>query len=261
MGVLFGTTDDAADLLVPFVRDQGSEATDSEIEEVHRQATLGRLSAAEAWRAVGLEGDAASYDAQYLSYVRLRNGAKEFLKEMQRRQMPVACVTNDVMEWSQKLRKMHGLEAVQPWIVSGEVGVRKPDPGIYEALRRTTGVPYESCLMIDGRVTSLDAARTLGMSTAWFTTGRPPADQRPNHPIVTSFSDFFRRRAQPKPSGPGNPTGPTPASPPNPTTTPRAARRPPPDGRPQRGPVAGAEPVTPARQDGPHEDGNALPVR
>jgi putative hydrolase of the HAD superfamily len=191
--VLHRVGDEPVDALVPFAREQGSEVSEVDIGEAHRQATLGRIGTAELWEACGVAGDPSVLDGQYLSRIPMTPGVRDFLGQLHRMGIPVAAVTNDVADWSRRLRDRSGLSQVHPWIVSAEVGVRKPDPGIYEALRRSTGVPFESCLMIDGRTASLDAAATLGMSTAWFTTDES-ADDGGGHTPVVGFAAFFKRR-------------------------------------------------------------------
>ncbi len=198
--VLFHMSPDPFERLIPFIRERGGQASDDEILELHRQATLGRMHAAAFWQAVGVAGDPVEIDAELLSRVRLQQGAKEFLREMHRRGVPVAVVTNDLAEWSYRLRDLHGMSGVAPWIVSSEVGVRKPDPAAFEALRRLTGVPYHAMLWVDGQIPSLDMARTLGMMTAWFAREKPAEDAQPGHTVVTKFSDFFRRRRPEEPS-------------------------------------------------------------
>lgn len=197
--VLFRMSSDPAERLIPFIRDRGSDAPDNEITELYRQATLGRLHAAAFWQAVGVQGEPGELDALFLAGVRMQQGAKEFLREMHRRGVPVAVVTNDLAEWSYRLRDLHGLSGVAPWIVSSEIGVRKPDPAAFEALRRLTGVPYHSMLVVDGQIPALDMARTLGMMTAWLTRQKPPEDAEPGHAVITKFADFFRRRRPPEP--------------------------------------------------------------
>jgi FMN phosphatase YigB (HAD superfamily) len=192
--VVYDLTDDPRQRLLPFVRGRGSEVPDPEIVESYREATLGRISTAEMWVACAIEGEPGELDTDYLSTVSMRRGASDFLAEMARREMDVAFLGNMPAEWERDLRRREGTETVRTWIVSGEVGVRNPDPGILEALRRETGVPFENCLLIDGRIINLDAAKTLGMSTAWFTSTRPAPDSQPGHAVVTTFSEFFRRR-------------------------------------------------------------------
>ena len=199
--VLYDMSSDPAERLIPFIRDNKGTASDDEIVELHRQATLGRMHAAAFWQAVGVEGDPSEIDARFLAGVRLQSGAKEFLREMHRRGVPVAVISNDLAEWSYRLRDLHGLSGVAPWIVSSDIGVRKPDPAAFEALRRLTGVPYHSILAIDGQVPALDMAASLGMMTAWFTEEQPAEGAEPGHAAVTRFSDFFRRRRPPEPAG------------------------------------------------------------
>lgn len=198
--VLFAMSSEPVETIIPFIRHNNGTAPDEEIVELYRQATLGRLHAAAFWQAVGVEGEAQELDAELLAPIRLQQGAKEFLREMHRRGVPVAVITNDMAEWSYRLRDLHGLSGVAPWIVSSDIGVRKPDPAAFEALRRLTGVPYHSMLCIDGQIPSLDMAAGLGMMTSWFAREAPPDDADPGHAVVTRFADFFRRRRPPEPT-------------------------------------------------------------
>lgn len=197
--VLFRASQDPRERVVPFVAAHGSPLSDDEIVELHRQATLGRMRSPAFWEACGVVGDPAQLDAELLAGVRLQHGAREFLREMHRRGVPVAVVTNDLADWSYQLRDLHGLPGVTPWVVSSEIGVRKPDPAVYEALRRITGVPYFSMVVVDGQIPALDTARTLGTMTAWFAGHQPPDGADPGHAVITRFGDFFRRRASPEP--------------------------------------------------------------
>ncbi len=200
--VLFRMSSDPLERIVPFVKAHGSALSDDEIIELHRQATLGRMRSPAFWEACGVVGDPEQLDAELLAGIRLQHGAKEFLREMHRRGVPVAVVTNDLVDWSHQLRDLHGLAGVTPWIVSSEIGVRKPDPAAYEALRRTTGVPYFSMVVVDGQIPALDTARTLGTMTAWFARHKPPDGAEPGHAVITKFGDFFRRRSSANPQPP-----------------------------------------------------------
>jgi len=193
IGVLYQVGNRQTDLLTSFVMNSGSSLTPGEIEELHSQVTVGRITTAEFWAQCGVDGDPEELDAGYLSAIEPRPGSGEFLREMLRREMPVACLTNDASGWSQALRARDNLSMIQPWIISAEAGVRKPDPAIYEAMRRETGVPYEGWLLIDADLDNLDTAKTLGMATAHFANQRASPHDRPAHPVVTTFSDFFRR--------------------------------------------------------------------
>jgi 2-haloacid dehalogenase len=53
-------------------------------------------------------------------------------------------------------------------LLSGEVGVNKPDPRIFEILMDRLGSPASSCLLIDDSVKNIVAAQRLGFQTIHF---------------------------------------------------------------------------------------------
>jgi FMN phosphatase YigB (HAD superfamily) len=185
-----------------FAKDRGSVATNQELAEVYRDATVGKLSSAEVWHRLGVRGVPDDLDAAFLTGFRLRPGVKDFIREMQRRELPIMVVANDLAAWSHRLRAIHGLQVVDHWVVSSEVGVRMPDPGFFEAARRQGNVPFARCLCILSERASLDVARSLGMLTSLLGERRPEGDEDPGHPVVTSFGDFFRRRRPAEPVAP-----------------------------------------------------------
>ena len=194
LGVLFEPIEEPVGLLASFAAEKGLEVDEEDIEQLHQQAALGRITPVELWAGMGLDDDPDELTEQFLNQYSLRSGVRDFMAEMGRRDLPVACLTNDISSWSTDLRERHEITGVDTWIVSSDVGVCMPAPGIYEALRRTTSVPYENSLLVDVRVENLDAAQALGMSTALLADARPKDGEAPGHAVVTSFSDFFRRR-------------------------------------------------------------------
>jgi epoxide hydrolase-like predicted phosphatase len=51
------------------------------------------------------------------------------------------------------------------WVISGEEGIRKPDPAIYALAVDRIGVPAEACVYVDDLPGNLKPARALGMGT------------------------------------------------------------------------------------------------
>jgi epoxide hydrolase-like predicted phosphatase len=51
------------------------------------------------------------------------------------------------------------------WVISGEVGLRKPDPAIYELAAERLGLPPGACVFVDDLPGNLKPARALGMAT------------------------------------------------------------------------------------------------
>jgi putative hydrolase of the HAD superfamily len=56
-------------------------------------------------------------------------------------------------------------ELFDAWVISGEVGLRKPDPAIYELAAERLGLPPEACVFVDDLPGNLKPARALGMAT------------------------------------------------------------------------------------------------
>ncbi len=188
MGVLYREGDDIAQLLVPFVRARGSDVPLDEIVSRARLLSLGRITPAEFWYGVGVSGDANELDDAYLSLFQLTPGVVGFLRSLKSQGVRVACVTNDCALWANKLRVRHSLDGlIDPWVISGAVGVRKPDPPIYEVLRRVARLAPAEILVVDDNLENLDAARELGFATAWFAVDATTETSR-GHAVLRSFA-------------------------------------------------------------------------
>jgi len=193
MGVLYRDADDVAALLIPFVRERGGIDDVLAIRARYVDASLGRHTTRELWRLLGVEGDTAELDRSYTSRFALSDGVHEFLDAMDQRGIGVACLTNDVAEWSVLVRRRFELEArVHPWIVSGELGVRKPAEPIFAALERALDVPLSACLLVDDRIDNLAAGRKFGMATVHLAS--QPVDGSPYRRVSSLFELFNRGR-------------------------------------------------------------------
>jgi putative hydrolase of the HAD superfamily len=56
-------------------------------------------------------------------------------------------------------------ELFDAWVISGEVGLRKPDPAIYELVAERLGLAPAACVFVDDLPGNLKPARALGMAT------------------------------------------------------------------------------------------------
>jgi putative hydrolase of the HAD superfamily len=56
-------------------------------------------------------------------------------------------------------------ELFDGWVISSEIGLRKPDPAIYELAAERIGVPAGACVYVDDLPGNLKPARALGMAT------------------------------------------------------------------------------------------------
>lgn len=188
MGVLYREADDVSRLLIPFVRERSTASmTDDEIRAKARALTLGRMTTGQFWVSVGVGGEAAELDAAYLLQHQLTPGVIKYLRSLRENKVQAACITNDALRWALALKANHNLEGlIDPWVVSGSVGVRKPAKPIFEVLRRVTGHAPSAILVIDDNLDILDAARDLGYGTAWFAPDGLRADAR-DHSLIRNF--------------------------------------------------------------------------
>jgi HAD superfamily hydrolase (TIGR01509 family) len=170
MGVIYEVGDDVADLLIPFIQEHGGISDAEEIGSIYKEASLGRMPAREFWRRVNVSHE---LEDEYLSRLRLSDGVLEFLKSAARQFGRIVCLSNDLSEWSRKLRRQFGLEPYfAGWYISGDLGVRKPDRQIYERMLTDLNVDPSHVLFVDDRVKNLDAAAESGIQTVYYANGQ-----------------------------------------------------------------------------------------
>jgi 2-haloacid dehalogenase len=96
-------------------------------------------------------------------------GTVEILRALKRAGYPVYGLSN----WpGEKFRLMRPSFEFFDWldgmVISGEVGLAKPDPRIYHLLLERAGRPAPECIFIDDSQTNIAAARQLGFRTIHF---------------------------------------------------------------------------------------------
>jgi putative hydrolase of the HAD superfamily len=164
MGVLYQAGDDVAELLVPFVRRHGrTELPAEEIEREYISASLGRTDSAAFWQRVGVN---PALEDDYLAGHRLIEGTTEVLPALKDRFGCIACLSNDITDWSVKLRRRFALERwIDPWFISGDLGLRKPSAAIYQVVTERLAARPQDIVFVDDRLRNLDAAAMLGFRT------------------------------------------------------------------------------------------------
>ncbi len=81
----------------------------------------------------------------------------------------MALLTNNVREWESRWRAMAPIDEIFELVVdSAFVGMRKPDPEIYELTLARLGLPPEDCLFVDDVEENCVAARAAGMAAVVF---------------------------------------------------------------------------------------------
>ncbi len=166
MGVLYPVGDDVHNLLCPFITAKQGAGDYATVEQYYIKASLGEITARDLWQAVGID---PRLEDEYLRRFELTGGMLDFLKKVKSRGIEIWCLSNDLAEWSQKLRTRFGLEKYfSGFIISGEVGLRKPDPMIFRLLLERSGVPAKQLLFVDDNPRNIVAAAALGIDSVLF---------------------------------------------------------------------------------------------
>jgi epoxide hydrolase-like predicted phosphatase len=94
-----------------------------------------------------------------------REDVVEATRRVRRRGLRTALVTNNAREFAAGWRPLLPLEELFDAVIdSSEVGMRKPDPAIFDlALREIGGVAPERAIFLDDFPGNIEAARRLGM--------------------------------------------------------------------------------------------------
>lgn len=94
----------------------------------------------------------------------------ELMADLRTRGHRMALLTNNVKEWEPVWRPMLPVDEIFETVVdSGFVGMRKPDPAIYElTVSRLDGITAGQCLFIDDTEINCTAAAALGLHPVHF---------------------------------------------------------------------------------------------
>src|SRR4029079_6486932 len=83
--------------------------------------------------------------------------------------LPLALLTNNAQEFKETWRATFPVEDLFPGVIdSCEVGMRKPDPRIYELTCERMGVAPTSAVFVDDNAENIEAAGALGLETVLF---------------------------------------------------------------------------------------------
>lgn len=154
------------DPVFAFMRDpQTSESDAKALHNLDKQAAIGKLSK------VGFVEQASKITGQSITETEQRffkgidfnNKLAEFIPTI-RNQYKTALLSNigvDMMDgfFSPNDYPKYFDEVV----LSGSVGIAKPDPAIFELMCRRLGVAFDEAIMIDDMQSTIDFVKTLGM--------------------------------------------------------------------------------------------------
>lgn len=99
------------------------------------------------------------------------DGSIEILRRLHGMGLALYGLSNWSAETFPIIRRRHEFFGLfDQMIISGEVGLAKPDPAIFRLALQTASRPASECLFIDDSQENVDAARALGLHAIRFTT-------------------------------------------------------------------------------------------
>lgn len=184
MGVIYSVGDDVKDLLCPFIADKGGTDDIDKIERLYMEASLGNMTSNEFWQAAGVD---PNLEDEYLQRHKLTEGLIEFIDAINSRGGEVWCLSNDLSEWARKLRNRFKLgRYIRGFVISGDVGSRKPDQAIFQHLLKRIKVNAVYAVFVDDNLKNLDTANGLGLKTILF----DASGENLSHPVHKSVRNF-----------------------------------------------------------------------
>lgn len=119
---------------------------------------------------LGRRIEMTDFSEQYFAHLDPNDELIAYLRGLrEQRGLRMALLTNNVREWEPRWRAMLPVDEIFELVVdSAYVGMRKPDPGIYELTLQRLGVEARRCLFIDDFAHNCEAARELGIAAVHF---------------------------------------------------------------------------------------------
>jgi putative hydrolase of the HAD superfamily len=111
-----------------------------------------------------------TFSERYFAHLQPNEEMIAFLRSLRDEHgLRLAMLTNNVREWEPRWRAMLPVDELFELVVdSAFVGMRKPDPAIYELTCNRLGLPPSACVFIDDFEHNCAAAREVGLTAIWF---------------------------------------------------------------------------------------------
>jgi putative hydrolase of the HAD superfamily len=133
---------------------------------------------------------AAAFPAELAMHVEPEPGAVAAIARLavDRR---VAIVSNGGAAQRDKLARAGLVDVVPAVFISGELGIAKPSPAIFERVLAWSELPAGECLFVgDDPINDLAPAAALGMATAWRTRDAWPVELAAPHYTISAIAEL-----------------------------------------------------------------------
>ncbi len=200
MGVLYRACDDVRELLIPYVTSLNKNTGADTIKRLYIEASLGRISSNTFWDGVGIP---SKNEDDYLSRHRCSQGLFGFLDRIRSHVDDIVCLSNDLSEWSIRLRKHFKLDQfISEWFISADIGRRKPDLEIYLQVHRFLQDSNTTFFFFDDNPKNVLAAERIGWNGYVFNQNSSKSYEKGTLSIVNSFGEVESIISKRKPDAP-----------------------------------------------------------
>ena len=169
MGVIYVEGNDTVNLTYPYMLDRNPDLELQVLIDAYIEAAEGRITAEELWNRCGFTENIPLLEEDYLNtMLELDPDVEEVLPKLSRHYR-ISMLSNDIGSWSRHLRLHFEIDDLfEDAVISGDVGMRKPDTAIYQLAAQRLGLDPEECIFVDDRPVNLEPAAEIGMRTVLY---------------------------------------------------------------------------------------------
>ncbi len=167
-GVIYKIGQLVDNILIPYIKRSKPEINDVRIYQEYYRASKGIIDSHTFWNNLGFK-EPEKIENDYISKIDCFNYSFiDFAKKIKNK-FRLALLTNDVEAWAKKLlKKFRILDQFDVIVISGEIGYRKPEKGMYKFLLSKMRVNPSNCIFIDDTMKNIIAASELRFKTIRF---------------------------------------------------------------------------------------------
>jgi putative hydrolase of the HAD superfamily len=160
------------------------------IKDLYNKAKINVDGDSELWKGLGVD-DPDSARAAYLSLFKKDNHFEEIRSYLERKGFNKAIISNMPENFGDYfVDKFELKKDFDPILISGDIGVAKPDYGKYDEFLNRAKVRGEKVLFIDDKLSNLEMAKRFGFKTVLFDRGKEQDGFRPDL-IIKSFRELM----------------------------------------------------------------------
>jgi len=133
-----------------------------------KKADTGKISSLDFLKQIGFVNNTVMIEKMYLDTLEIDEGFYMFIEDL-KKSFKFVLLSNDLSRWSNYIRNKYDIDKYfDNIIISGDIGMRKPEKDVFQYLLKTLNQSAEKCYFVDDRRTNLFAAKSFGINPILF---------------------------------------------------------------------------------------------